>query len=919
MQYLDLLKEKLGKPYQDLEFLLECLREVLVENNEEDLSKLIPWIGNQEEGKYPHFSDNHFHLYSIAFQLLNLVEINGAVMSRREREEKDLASVNGLWAQNLNMLKNAGLTDREIAEELGTIWVEPVLTAHPTEAKRPVVLKYYRELYLLLVKRENTRYNSYEQEDIRNEIKLVLHKLWHIGEIFIRKPEVESELDSIIHYFVNVFPAVVPIIYRRLEQAWENAGFDPALLSDPGNLPQLSFGNWVGGDRDGHPLVTDEVTRNTLSKLRLNAFVVIHREIEELADSLSLYVEPEEISAKLRDRIAILVEELGQRGQVISQRFEQEAFKLFARLIIRKLPINVGKGQSLELRDKGISYKHPSELIEDLNILGEALREYGSPVLAEMINKSILLIKTFGFHLAHLDIRQNSKYHEQALEQLLAASAIGLKNFSSWDEAKKMAFLQTELMSHRPFVRSIEDLPDESRSVLECYRVVRNHIRNHSADALGSLIVSMTRNTSDLLIVYILARESGLTHQSEEGIVSRLPVVPLFETIDDLERSAEILDEYLSQDIVQRSLRYQQRMAGRKFMMQDVMVGYSDSNKDGGILASMWHLHAAQIAMSRVGEKHNVRIRFFHGKGGTISRGAGPIHWFLKTLPHGSIQGLFRVTEQGESIEKKYANKINAVYNLELILAGTVGNTILHRHTKHHTHEAEEILQMLAKESQKRYNQLLNQPGFISFYRHATPIDAIESSKIGSRPSRRSGKSTLSDLRAIPWVFSWGQARFHLTSWFGVGSTLQKLRDEKPEMYSVFRDLIPTDPYIRYVLTNVDTSLAATDEEIIRQYSELVEDSPDQKSILEMILKELSVTRSILQDLLRKPISERRTNHYYSTQLRAEALEILHSEQVRLLSEWRSLPDSKEEEREDTGFVLLRSINAIAAAMGTTG
>jgi phosphoenolpyruvate carboxylase len=920
MQSLDLLKEKLGKPYYDLEYLLLCLKEVLAENHETTLSNSVPWLTEYAPDPQPEFSDKHFHLYSIAFQLLNLVEINGAVMNRRKKEEKDLFSLNGLWAKNLKMLKDAGIGQEVIADELGNIVVEPVLTAHPTEAKRPVALKFYRELYLLLVKRENNRYNSYEQAEIRQEIKLVLHKLWHIGEIFIKKPEVVTELDSIIHYFVNVFPVVVPILFKRLTQAWEHIGFDPLLLTDPGKNPLLNFGTWVGGDRDGHPLVTAEVTHNTLSKLRLNAFAVLHRELLELSDALSFYCGLAEIIPELQQRMEEIIPEIGGRGQQLKNLHDHEAFRLFTQLMLRKLPVNVGKAQSLEIRERSISYKYPRDLLNDLELLRKALVAYGAPVIAEALATSVmLLVKTFGFHLAHLDIRQNSRHHEEAFEQLLDASGIGVKGFAKWGEDEKIGFLHSELQSHRPFVRTIEQLPTEAKSVLACYKVLRNHIRNYSADALGSLIVSMTRDLSDLLIVYLFAREAGLTKLTSKGMVCELPVVPLFETIADLDRSAEILDHYLNEKIVLESLRYQQKIHNRKFMMQDIMIGYSDSNKDGGILASMWKLNAAQSAMAKVGEKNGVKIRFFHGKGGTISRGAGPMHWFLKTLPHGSIHGLFRVTEQGESIEKKYAHKINAVYNLELMVAGTAGNTILQKHQKHTGHLAASIMEFLALESKKKYNELLNDKQFIRFYEQATPIDAIENSRIGSRPSRRTGARSLTDLRAIPWVFSWGQARFHLTSWYGVGSTLKELRNSRPEEYTLLKELIPADPYIRYVLTNIDTSLAATDEEIMKQYASLVEDVQCRDAMMKLILDELLTSRQMLQDLLRKPLHERRKNHYYSTQLRAEALRVLHSEQIRLLKKWRSLSGPNEDEREALQFELLRSVNAIASAMGTTG
>ena len=297
------------------------------------------------------------------------------------------------------------------------------------------------------------------------------------------------------------------------------------------------------------------------------------------------------------------------------------------------------------------------------------------------------------------------------------------------------------------------------------------------------------------------------------------------------------------------------------------------------------------------------------------------MHWFLKSLPHGTLNGLIRVTEQGETIERKYANKVNAAYNLELMVAGVVGQSIQNRSGKRNNDTIrEEIFSFLSRESYHKFKEFTGHPHFMRFYQQATPIDAIESSKIGSRPARRSGKKSISDLRAIPWVFSWTQSRMHISSWFGVGTTLDKLKKEDPEKYEQLKSLAKTDNFVRYVLTNIDTSLAATDEKIIELYSSLVEENDVRNEISAIVLKELSLSREMMNDLLTRPIKERRKNHYYSTQLRALALLPLHHEQVNLLKQWRKArKDENKEDSEKLLHNLLRSINAIANAMGTTG
>jgi len=595
-----------------------------------------------------------------------------------------------------------------------------------------------------------------------------------------------------------------------------------------------------------------------------------------------------------------------------------EAFKLFVSLLIEKLPINIGKTQSFELIDKKGSYQQSEQLIADLKCLKTALKQYGVTVLANhAVNHTIQIVQSFGFHLAEMDIRQNSSYYKKALIQLVNESKSGNNITEDLSEAERETIIQTELKSNRPFIRDWSNLPVESKSVLECFDVLHKHIAAYTSHSLGSLIVSMTRNVTDLMTVYILAREAGLTF-FDKTIILKLHVVPLFETIDDLIAGAAIMEKYFSLAEVQNSLEYQRTEKNEPHKTQEVMIGYSDSNKDGGILASTWYLYKAQKEISEVGKKYGIRIKFFHGKGGSISRGAGPVHWFMQSLPHGTLTGKFKITEQGETIEKKFANKINAAYNLELMIASATLNTLLHSREQNNETDVADTLEYLGSVSHNIYVELLKNEHFIEFYEQATPIDVIEESKIGSRPARRTGKRTFADLRAIPWVFSWGQSRFHITSWYGVGSTLERMQLEYPEKYKKLKELILTNQFVRYVFTNIDTSLASTDEEMIKQYAGLVTNGEVRETILNLILAELEKTRRLMRELLGRPMELRRKNHFHSTALRAEALNILHKNQIENLKQWRS-PGISGGEKEKLLNQLLISVNAIANAMGATG
>ena len=920
MKLLDTIKKELGKPYHDLEFLLNCFKEVLIENNEKELAKTIPWICEECQYNNLDFSQKHFHMFSVSFQLLNLAETNGAVQNRRKTEEKkSLEGINGLWANSLKILKDKGLSENEIASVFDYIEVQPVLTAHPTEAKRPVVLKNYRELYLLLVKRENSMYNSFEHQEIKNEIKRVITSIWHIDEFYMEKPKVETELDNVIHYFVNVFPEIINLLNRRLTQAWKHAGFDITKLIETNNFPRLKFGTWIGGDRDGHPLVTAEVTQNALLKLRLNAFIILRNELVTLSENLSFYAGMEDLPGKISSRLKEIIGEIGSDLKQLIEQNHNEAFKLFVLLLIEKLPINIGRAHAFELQEGVGSYTQSRQLIDDLELLKAELASEGAGKLADYsVNHAIQIVRTFGFHLAELDIRQNSSYYEKALSQIINESKSNGDLPEEIKDAELKRIILTELQTNRPFIRDWNNLPHEAKSTLDCFAVLQQHVEKYSSHSLGPLIVSMTRGASDLLMVYILAREAGLTF-FDENLSIKLQVVPLFETIDDLKASPAIMEEYFSHPEVQSSLEHQRKMKNLRHKTQEIMIGYSDSNKDGGILASSWYLYQAQKEISEVGEKFDIKIKFFHGKGGSISRGAGPVHWFLRSLPHGTLSEKFKITEQGETIEKKFANKINAAYNLELMLSGTTLNTLLHQKVNQKENEAVEILKYMGNESFNLYNELLKNEDFLEFYQQATPIDVIEKSKIGSRPARRTGKRTFSDLRAIPWVFSWGQSRYQITGWYGVGSTLEKMKNEFPERFQLLKDFLHTNHFVRYILTNIDTSLTSTDEEIMKLYADLVQNPEVKEKVLKLLLDELAKTRKIMSELLGRPLKERRKNHFYSTGLRAEALTILHKNQVNNLKQWRNAENKSEEEKDKLLNQLLISVNAIANAMGTTG
>lgn len=902
---------EMEKAERDYEFLRECFREVLQEIGERDVANVLASPG--ETGAAIH-SQAAAQAQSIAFTLLNLAEENAAAQHQRAIETTEgLAAVTGGWGRALQQLKERGMSGAQIAAALPSIRVEAVLTAHPTEAKRATALGCHRELYLLLVKSENQMWTPLERRLIREEIKGVLERLWRAGEILIQKPDVSAELRNVVHYLREVFPLALPALDARLRAAWEECGFDAAELDAPERLPRVAFGDWVGGDRDGHPFVTAEVTAATLRELRARALALLHERLANVAARLSLSELLQEPPGELLQYVARLAGQLGARGEQAIRRNPQEPWRQLTNLIVAQLP-------SAENAD-AMSYKSPADLLADLRFLRESLLKAGAARLARIeLEPVIRIVETFGFHLAALDVRQNSRVHDIAISQLLEAAALPDTRFAEWDEAQRRAFLDRELSSPRPFAQADATLPPEADGVRSCYRVLATHLATNGPGGVGALIVSMTRSVSDLLAVYLLAREAGLAIATPDGPVCQLPVVPLFETIDDLERSAAILDEFLAHPFTRRSLEHHRGVQGGAALVQQVMIGYSDSNKDGGIFASHWHLYRAQEELAEIGRKHGVSIRFFHGRGGTISRGAGPTHRFLSALPPSSRSGDLRMTEQGETIAQKYANYITAVHNLELLLAGVAGSSIGAITREDIPQGVQSVMNRLTRTSRSAYEALLQTDGFLTFFRQATPIDVIESSRIGSRPSRRSGQQSLGDLRAIPWVFSWSQARFYLPSWFGVGSALEELMMRDAPAFALLCRHASTWPPLRYLLMNVSTSVLQADLALMREYAQLVDEEAIRDRVYDVIAAEFDRTRRMVEKVFGADLLARRPRLARVLKLRQPGLEMLHRRQIELLRGWRGEERNDDDAASDPIFIeLLVTVNAIASGLRTTG
>jgi len=895
----------------ELKFLMDAFANVLRRMGEPALAEKLPWAGKLE-GIADAPDRALGQAYSIAFQMLNIVEERAAAQVRRLREkEKGPEAEKGLWPDNLREMKSLGLSQEEMLEVLREVLVEPVLTAHPTEAKRETVRELHLEIYSLMNRHENPSYTPREQVRLQGHLETRLENLWRTGEIHVTRPTIDAELQNALHYLREVFPEALSRAHIHLREAWVAAGYDAAAAD--ALPPLLRFGTWIGGDRDGHPFVTAEVTEKSLKSLRANALRIQRRSLETLAFQSPL----SSLFQKTPEVLELLIQRLTKDLQAepavdlayILERNKEEPWRAAVYLMRAKICLATDKP------DSTAAYKEALQLDADLLSYAESLEAVGATALIqECIAPLRRQLLAFGFHSAILDVRQNSAFHEKALGQLLnTAGLLDDRPFTEWPLEEKRDLLAREFLSPRPFLAPGMSAGPEADTVLACYRVVATHLHKYGSAGLGSLIVSMTKNVEDLLTVYLLAREAGLTEWTPEGLRCPLPVVPLFETMDDLEAGPGIVEAFLNHPVTQRSLK------GDKPTFQ-MMVGYSDSNKDCGILASQWALHRAQTQLSATCAAHGVKAVFFHGRGGTVGRGAGPTHWFMEALPQGSLGGWLRMTEQGETIAQKYAHLGSAVYNIELLMASAAAATARHRFPKSEPLAIHSTMDRLAAWSMAAYRGLLHAPDFMKFYRAATPIDALEHARIGSRPSRRTGQATLEDLRAIPWVFSWTQSRFYLPGWFGAGSALEKLRTEDTSAFEELRTQLRGSAFLRYVLTNIESSLVSANPDLMTLYAGLVPDPMVREAFLGTILSEYTRTRELLEDLFQGTFADRRPRLAYTLDIREEPLRVLHHQQVNLLREWRACLAAGETESAEAMLPdMLVSINALASGLRTTG
>jgi phosphoenolpyruvate carboxylase len=841
----------------------------------------------------------------IWFQLLAIAEQNRDMRNRRLIEtEHGAECVQGTFSQAFAMVSQAGVSASDVQKALNHIRIRPTLTAHPTEAKRVTVLERYRRIYLKLFDLESSRWTPREREQAHHQITTEIELLWLTGELKLEKPTVDQEVAWGLYFFQENLFDVVPQVMARIESEFEKH-FPGQKLEVPFFM---SFGSWIGGDRDGNPYVTSSVTRRTLWETRLAVLRRYRVRVADLIRLMSIAERTLTIPRDFADHVRVaLSATVG--GDALAMRNPGELFRQYLGLMLLKLDETIPPAERYELPSAGLGYRSADELISDLVRMNAALIEAG----AESIAESLILpfqreVGIFRFSTVRLDIRENTIRMNRTLAEIY--QIVQGVPAPAEDSAEWKAWLMAELTKPRVVHRDLSALSSESAETLETFRVIAEMRQKIDREAFGSLILSMTHSASDVLGVYLMAKEAGLFNDTAGMEGCTLPIVPLLETIPDLRKAPQILRELLAVPVVQRSLRQQHNV-------QEVMVGYSDSNKDGGYFAANWELAKAQRQMVRTGEEFGVSVSFFHGRGGSVSRGGVPTGRAINAAPAGTIRGMFRITDQGEVVSLKYANRGTANFQMELLGSAVLSHILLSEResAKHPLHEYEEAMEAISGTSWTTYRKLMERPDMLSYLQASSPLEELSMLNIGSRPARRTQAQSLSDLRAIPWVFAWTQNRHMVTGWFGVGSGLKAFLDVRKERgLEILRRMFGEYKLFRMVIDEVERTLCQVDLEIAKEFANLVADDKTRTEIFEKIQTEFQLTKDMVQLISGGAmVAERFPQYRRRLARRLETLNRVSREQVLLLRQLRATGG------EDVREALLMSINCAAAGLGATG
>ncbi|MEY3333094.1 MAG: hypothetical protein RLZZ176_1394, partial [Cyanobacteriota bacterium] len=822
-------------------------------------------------------------------------------------------------------------------------------TAHPTEIVRHTIRDKQRQVVHLLQKMDEaqTRTGSYTWETLEIKERLLeeIRLWWRTDELHQFKPSVLDEVDYALHYFQEVLFDGITQLYKRFKYSLGETF--PWLQPPTTNF--CSFGSWVGSDRDGNPSVTPEVTWKTACYQRKMVLERYIKSVKELVSLLSVSMHWSDVLPDLLESLESDQSQLSAVYDNLALRFRQEPYRLKLSYILRRLENTRDRNLALYNRETPTNedapmYRSGTEFLAELLLIKRNLTETG--LSCRELENLICQVEIFDFNLTQLDIRQESSRHSDALNEILEYLQLLPQAYNELSEEQRIAWLTGELQTRRPLIPAELPFSEKTNDVIQTFRILRSLQQEFGINICQTYIISMCREVSDVLEVLLLAKESSLFDPMVA--VGTIRVVPLFETVEDLQRSRSVMRQLFELPL------YRAMLAGGYAAMnpstspsekqatpsiavlnpnlQEVMLGYSDSNKDSGFLSSNWEIHKAQKSLQKIAEGYGVNLRIFHGRGGSVGRGGGPAYEAILAQPGHSISGRIKITEQGEVLASKYSLLDLALYHLETITTAVIQASLLGTGFDD-IQPWNEIMEELSHTSRQHYRNLIyEQPDFIDFFHQVTPIEEISQLQISSRPARRpSGKKDLTSLRAIPWVFSWTQTRFLLPSWYGVGTALQEFLNEEPEQnIRLLSYFYIKWPFFKMLISKAEMTLAKVDIEMARHYVDELskpEDKPRFEKVFEQISREFFLTRDLVLEITGHqklldgdPVLQR------SVQLRNGTIVPLGFIQVSLLKRLRQSKNAATtgviHSRYSKGELLrgaLLTINGIAAGMRNTG
>jgi len=833
--------------------------------------------------------------FTIYFQMVNIAEEVQRIRRLRDYERSPEIFQEMSLKKLFKDLMDEGYSPKEILKFLSQCDIGPVLTAHPTEAKRRTVLDHLFFISGQLMQLNRPDLTFAESESLTKRIKETLEILWQTSEVRNRKVEVLDEVDQTLYYFERTIISLLANIHEKIHREFDRLGVDPQDDIDP----FIHFGSWVGADRDGNPNVTPAITMTTAKKQRKLIVKFYLLSIEDFIRKFSQSTDYIQVSKKFLDSLEQDKKALPEEARELERYETTEIYRKKFSFIHRRL--------ECVLLDKKGKYKTADEFISDLLIVQESLKKnQGFTASDGDLRRLIVQAKAFRFFLARLDFRDHAQKVHKAIEELLGPHGL------------EPQFLLNKIASSSSRKGSVSS--PEAKDIVAQFKTFRQLKELFDADIVDAYILSMTQKPVDMLALLYLAKNEGLVHVAHKRVKkASIGIVPLFETIQALQNCHEIMEELFSIPLYRSYIK-------ARGDIQEIMLGYSDSSKDGGYLAANWHLYLAQQNLFETAEKYGVKIKFFHGKGGTIDRGGGESHRAILGQPYSAEGGRIKMTEQGEVVSQKYATPMVAKRNMEQLITAVVWtNLVTNREINKNPKLAgwEKQMAQLSKDSFIFYRQLVFEtPGFLDFYHQATPINILKITKIGSRPAARSSVQSFEQLRAIPWVFSWVQSRYIISAWYGVGHAFKKFMDENSEGLELLRQMYKQWPFFTSIIHNLQASLAKADLYIAELYSGIVSDENLRKTIHEAIEREQQLAvESVLLISEQKELLDYHKVLKESIKLRNPYVDPLNYIQVRFLQEKNqlSIAASNDIKRAKIDEVLLLTVNGIASGMKSTG